>query len=120
VKVRGAILDGPVLHRRRDDIGDLGIKRLAPVDGPEEALEDFLGQPLAHYSTGKHIGAEDFVNAFGTFAHGILLIWARSSEGGSNHEGSKPTDDGPARPPRPIEILWERRYVAACRPLPPP
>ncbi len=75
-EVRGAVLDGPVLHGRGDDIGDLGIERLAPVDGPEEALVDLLGQPLAHDGTGKHIGAEDFVNAFGAFAHGMLLIWA--------------------------------------------
>jgi len=75
-EVGRAILDGPVLHRRGDDIGHLRVERLAPVDGAEEALVDLLGQALAHDTTGKHIGAEDLVNAFGTFAHGMLLFWA--------------------------------------------
>ena len=75
-EVGGAVLDGPVLHGRGDDVGDSRIERLAVVDGPEQALVDLLGQPLAHDTTGKHIGAEDLINAFGTFAHGILLIGA--------------------------------------------
>ncbi len=76
-EVGGAVLDRPVLHRGRDHVGHLRVQRLAPVDRPQQALVDLLRQPLAHDGTGKHIGAEDFINAFGTVgAHGILLIWA--------------------------------------------
>ena len=42
-----------------------GIERLAPVDGPQQAPEDLLGQPLAHDVAGEDVGAEDGVDAGG-------------------------------------------------------
>ena len=47
-EVGGAVLDGPVLHRGRHHVGHLGIERLAQLDGPHQALEHLLRQPLAH------------------------------------------------------------------------
>ena len=36
-----------------------------PVDGAHQALEDLLGQALAHDATGEDIGGEDLVNGGG-------------------------------------------------------
>jgi hypothetical protein len=70
-EVRGAILDGPVLHGRSDDVGHLGIERLAPIDGPQQTPEDILREALAHDVTGEDVGAEDRINADGrTVGHG--------------------------------------------------
>src|SRR5262249_11107252 len=45
--VRGAVLDGPVLERAGDDVGDRGIERLAVRDRAAERAEDVFRQPRA-------------------------------------------------------------------------
>ena len=45
--VRGAVLDGPVLQRGGDDVGDRRVERLALRDGAPQRAIDVLGQPGA-------------------------------------------------------------------------
>ena len=74
------VLDGPVLHRRRDHVGHLRIERLALVDGPLQAAEDLLGQALPHDLGGEDIPAEDLVDA-------ISKGWRSGAIGGGAHRG---------------------------------
>ena len=45
--VRGAVLDGPVLQRAGDDVGDVGLDRLTLRDGAAQRAVDVLRQPGA-------------------------------------------------------------------------
>ncbi len=56
--VAGAVLGGPVLHRRGDDVGDRRVEADALVDGGLERLVDRLGQPALHDRFGEHVAAE--------------------------------------------------------------
>ncbi len=60
--VRRALLDRPVLHRRRDDVGDRGIELRCGVDGALERLEHRLGQARLHRRLRKHVDAEELVH----------------------------------------------------------
>ena len=60
--VARAVLDGPVLHRRRDHVGHGGIERLTVIDGAKEAAIHLLGEPLPHDAAGEDVGAEDGVD----------------------------------------------------------
>ena len=42
--VRRALFDGPILHRRGDDVGDRRVELLARLDRLAERLEDRLRQ----------------------------------------------------------------------------
>ena len=42
--VRRAVLDGPVLQRARDDVGDVRVERLALGDGAAERAKHVLRQ----------------------------------------------------------------------------
>jgi hypothetical protein len=45
--VGGAVLDGPVLQRAGDDVGERGVERLGLRDRPAQRAVDILGQPGA-------------------------------------------------------------------------
>ena len=62
--VRGAVLDGPILHRVGDGLGDRGVERIAETDGAEDAAEDFLGESLAHDALAEDIAPEDGLDGF--------------------------------------------------------
>lgn len=53
-----AFLQRPVLHRRRDRIGDHGIKRFALLDRRHHRLVDELGQSLLHDHLVEDVGTE--------------------------------------------------------------
>ena len=57
-EVRRALLHRPLLHRRRDRVGERG-SRARPVERLLELLVDGLGQPLALDGAGEDVGAED-------------------------------------------------------------
>ena len=78
--VGGAVLDGPVLHRGGHHVGHLRVERLAGVDGAEEALEDLLGEALAHHAPGEDVGAVDLVDAVDRGGHGAT---SRRRSGGT-------------------------------------
>ena len=63
--MRGALLDGPVLHRVRDDGGDLGGQPLVVVDGVYDLLVRLVRQTGLHHGLGKYHGTEDL----GDIAH---------------------------------------------------
>ena len=53
--VGGATGDGPFLHRRRDFIRDVRIKRLHAVDGRHQLLVGGFWQMLRHFRDVEHI-----------------------------------------------------------------
>jgi hypothetical protein len=57
-EVRGALLKRPVLHRRGDHIGELGVQHVALLDGGLQPLEDVRGEPVALHRSGEHVLAE--------------------------------------------------------------
>ena len=58
-----AVFDGPVLHRRGDDIGQVRLKTLAVDDGPLETLEDVLREALLHDAEGENIRGVEILDA---------------------------------------------------------
>ena len=58
--VRGALLDGPVLHGRGHGVGDRAVELLALFDRPLERLEDQLRQPLLHLGQAEDVRAIEF------------------------------------------------------------
>ena len=62
--VRGAVLDRPVLHRGGHHVGHGVIEGLALIDGPDQALEDVLGEPLPHHRAREDVAAVDRVHGF--------------------------------------------------------
>ena len=56
--VRGAVLDRPVLHRRRDGVGDRRVERLAVRDRPAQRLIDRLRQARLLHVVVEHEAAE--------------------------------------------------------------
>ena len=58
--VRGTLLDGPLLHRVRDHVGDLDVERLAAFDGAHERLVRDGRQALRHHVLVEHHGSIDF------------------------------------------------------------
>ena len=57
--MRRALLERPVLHRRRDLVGERRVEGLAQLDGPLQAAEDLLRQALALGDGAEDVGAED-------------------------------------------------------------
>ncbi len=57
--VGGALLQGPVLHRRGDRVGDLGVERAGLLDGGQDGLVDALRQTLLHRREAEDVLAED-------------------------------------------------------------
>ncbi len=77
VRVVGrAVLDRPVLHGGRHDVGDRRVERLAAIDGAEQAAVDLLGKALPHHAAGEHVAAEDRIHALGRLGdgHGELRL----------------------------------------------
>jgi len=71
--VRGALLDGPVLHGRGDDVGGLVVEALTALDGAHQGLEDLLGEPSPHLVHAEHVGGEDLVDAGGLRSGGAVF-----------------------------------------------
>ena len=65
--VGGALLDGPVLHGRRNDVGDGGVERFGVVEGVQERLVDRLRQSRLHHRPTEHVLPE-------LLARGRLLL----------------------------------------------
>ena len=86
-EVGGAVLDGPVLHRGGHDVGHLGVERLAPVDGPDQALEDLLGEALAHHAPGEDVLAIHLVDAVDRGGHGVPRAGGSEGTGGGRRGG---------------------------------
>jgi hypothetical protein len=59
--VRGAVLEGPVLHGGGDGVGQGGVERLAVLERALQALVDVLGQALTLLGGAEDVGAEDLV-----------------------------------------------------------
>ena len=60
VRVVGrAALHRPLLHRRGDGVGEVGVERAAGLHGGLELLVDGLGEALALDDGGEDVGAED-------------------------------------------------------------
>ena len=60
--MRGALLDGPVLHGRRDDVGDGRVELRSLVDGPDHGLVHRLGEPLLHDGAAEHVRSEELAD----------------------------------------------------------
>ena len=61
--VRRAVLDRPLLHRRRDRVGDRDIERLAVRHRAAQRVIDRLGQPRLLHFVVEHEAAERFGRA---------------------------------------------------------
>jgi hypothetical protein len=83
----GAVLDGPVLHRRRHHVGYSGVERLTPINGSEEALVHLFREPLPHHAAGEDVTAENAINPFGV-AHTTVQGTRRGGHGYSRLVGS--------------------------------
>ena len=57
-KVRRAVLQGPVLHRLGDDVGDLGTQAFAFADGLAQGAKGLFGQALLHGAPAERVAAE--------------------------------------------------------------
>jgi len=55
--VRRTFFDGPVFHRRRDDIGHGSVEFRSAFDRFEKAFVDVLGQAVFHFRRAEHVGA---------------------------------------------------------------
>ncbi len=60
--VGGALLDGPLLHHGRHDVGDAGVERSALLDRVLDRLEDVLRQAGSHHFFGEDVGSEELAN----------------------------------------------------------
>ena len=60
--VRGAFFDRPVLHRRRHDVGNLGIKFLAGVDRLHQRFVDRFRQTIFHHTLAEYVGCEKLLS----------------------------------------------------------
>ena len=91
-----AVLDGPVLHRRGDDVGDLRVERLAVIDRPEQAPVDVLRQTLPHDAPREDVGAENAVDTLGGGAAipAIGESAGRRRDGGGHRALHLRTNDG--------------------------
>ncbi len=62
-EVRGAVLDGPILHRVRDGVGDPRIERLTLLDGPTQGCVHALRETRALRVITEDEAAEQFGQA---------------------------------------------------------
>ena len=83
--VGGAVLDRPVLHRGRHDVGHGRVERLAAVDGAEQAAVDLLRQALPHHGPREHVAAEDRVNPLRRRTVGVEHTSRHGHTGGGGH-----------------------------------
>ncbi len=60
-----ALLEGPVLHGRGDDVGHDRIEGLGVVDGAEQRLVDQLRESLLHHRLGEDVLPEDLPRGVG-------------------------------------------------------
>ena len=61
-KMRGAKLQGPVLHGVGDHLRHFNGERRIAFDGAEHAFVNMFGKALSHHRNVKHLGAEQFNN----------------------------------------------------------
>ena len=58
--MRGALLDGPVLHGRSDDISNRAIQLGTFINRGQDGLVDLFGQADLHHLCAEHIRPEEF------------------------------------------------------------